>query len=453
MPHRRAVHAAIAAALLALPLASPCAGGTLPLPATGSNPPAGPVTVEATGRGETARAARQDAIVAALRQIVGEYIEADVQLADEEVVRNEILSFSNAGGVRSEQVGEPRVVGDEFEVVMRVTVEPRPLVERVRGTATAEARLDGAALAAELAAAKDDFAAKQRVLEKLFENLPDAFMTIRIVDSEGKDTRGFDRKLVRMDRASGQATIVLPIVLGFDAKAWREQVYPAIEQVLVAAADARLESAQVFERTASAQIPLTGTPTSLSTRVSRVPQIAPNKEAIFLLRENLGRGRQLVFDMYTFEQGLLPFVDRRAPAAPRLRFPARTLRVRFADSDGSVVDGGDLRLAADIFKRPANTFMLASVTEPFGPPLFVTPTDHGGPGRSDGVVPWLAAPTALDSGMSRLYLSPMWMHIPVDNPSNPTSFSPELILQAVFTLPIGDLEQIERITAELVRTP
>lgn len=118
----------------------------LSLPAAAQ--PARPVTVEATGRGGNAREARQDAIVAALRQIVGEYIEADVQLADEEVVRNEILSFSNAAGVQSEQIGEPRLVGDEVEVTMKVTVEPRPLVERVRGAAKAGACLDGAALAA-----------------------------------------------------------------------------------------------------------------------------------------------------------------------------------------------------------------------------------------------------------------------------------------------------------------
>lgn len=57
------------------------------------------------------------------------------------------------------------------------------------------------------------------------------------------------------------------------------------------------------------------------------------------------------------------------------------------------------------------------------------------------------------NSMSRLYRSPMLMHMPSLTQNNPTSFSPELILQAVFTLPIDDLEQIERITAELVRTP
>jgi len=452
MPSRRAVHAAIAAALLALPLASPCAGGTLPLPATGSNPPAGPVTVEATGRGETARAARQDAIVAALRQIVGEYIEADVQLADEEVVRNEILSFSNAGGVRSEQVGETRVVGDEFEVVMRVTVEPRPLVERVRGTATAEARLDGAALAAELAAAKDDFAAKQRVLEKLFENLPDAFMTIRIVDSEGKDTRGFDRKLVRIDRASGQATIVLPIVLGFDAKAWREQVYPAIEQVLVAAAESRLESAQVVERSDSRQVPLTGASTQIAGRASRLPQVEAGREAVFLLREAMGRGRQMVFDMYTFEQGLLPFVERRPGWQPQLRFPARTLRLRLFDRDGDSVDGRDLTLAGR-FLNQQGVFAIASEATPFGSgdaPSFATPVEFA---SLVGVSPWLAVPNCGATGWGRIYLAPFWMHCDDTIGIHPTSFSPELIVRAVITLPIGDLEQIERITAELVRAP
>lgn len=284
----------------------------LALPAVAQ--PAKPVTVEATGRGGNAREARQDAIVAALRQIVGEYIEADVQLADEEVVRNEILSFSNAAGVQSEQVGEPRLVGDEVEVTMRVTVEPRPLVERVKGAAKAGARLDGAALAAELAAAKDDFAAKKRVLEKLFENLPDAFMTIRIVDSEGKDTNGIDRKLVEIDRQSGEATIKIPVVLGFDLAVWRNSVYPALDQVLTAAASRKVEGGQIVDRNDKAttyRVPHTGTAMipSPTIRAWRPPE--PDQVVIALLRENLGRGRQLTFDLFEMDTDLVPYVKAR----------------------------------------------------------------------------------------------------------------------------------------------
>jgi hypothetical protein len=242
-------HVLCAAVVAALPWClMPSVEARSPEPLSSPAHQSGPVTQEATGRGASAAEARKEAIVAALRKIVGEYVEADVQLADDEVVKNEILSFSNAGGVKSEQVGEPRMVGDEVEITMRVTVEPKPLVARVKGAAKAGARLDGPALAAEIAAAKDDYEAKKRVLDKAFANLPDAFMTIRIVDSEGKDTTGIDRKLVTVDKKTGEATITIPVVLGFDLAVWKNNVYPALDEVLTAAAKRKIVDGLILDR-------------------------------------------------------------------------------------------------------------------------------------------------------------------------------------------------------------
>ncbi len=174
----------------------------------------GPVTVEATGRGESPKEARKEAIVAALRQIVGEYVEADVVIANDEVVKNEILSFSNAGGVKSEQVGQPRFVeGDLVEVTMRVTIDPKPLVARVKGVAKAGARLDGAALAAEIAAAKDDYEAKKRVLDKAFANLPASIMTVKVLDADGSPSEGLDRRLVDREAGPGRVALNVPVRL------------------------------------------------------------------------------------------------------------------------------------------------------------------------------------------------------------------------------------------------
>ena len=217
-----------------------------------ASPQDGPVTVEATGRGESPKEARKEAIVAALRQIVGEYVEADVVIANDEVVKNEILSFSNAGGVKSEQVGQPRFVeGDLVEVTMRVTVEPKPLVARVKGAAKAGARLDGAALAAEIAAAKDDYEAKKRVLDKAFANLPASIMTVKVLDADGSPSEGLDRRLVDREAGPGRVALNVPVRLAFDETAWNDSVRRSLGQVLEAASDRASQSSLTLRGTSA----------------------------------------------------------------------------------------------------------------------------------------------------------------------------------------------------------
>jgi len=396
----------------------------------------GEVTVEATARGASASEARKEAIVAALRKVVGEYVEADVAIADDEVVRNELLSFSNAGGVRSEQVGEARLVGDEVEVTMRVTVKPKPLVARVKGAAKAGAKLDGPALAAEIAAAKDDYEAKKRVLEKAFADLPDAFMTIRIVDSEGKEAQGIDRKLVKADKKTGEATITIPVVLGFDAAVWKNNVRPALHELLTAIAERKVEeglslvhdseswSNNVFKYT---RTPVKGMKIGGESPARR--QLAEENVAVFLEKEDLGRGRQLNFVMYEVAADLLPFFrsERHGQSVlHRFETPARRiLRVRLLDASGELVDGVDVVLNG--FYLPSDLYAQLLGVE--------RPTPYCRPMR-----PLIEA---RGSDFESLYIAPRWMHFDAQQ-------SKDAVIEAMITLPAADLELIEKIEVELI---
>jgi len=393
----------------------------------------GPVTVEATARGPSAAEARKAAIVAALRKVVGEYVEADVVIANDEVVKDEILSFSNAGGVESEQVGEPKLVGDEVEVTMRVTVEPKPLVARVKGAAKAGAKLDGAALAAEIAAAKDDYKAKTRVLEKAFAELPDAFMTIRIVDSEGNDTTGIDRELVEIDRGTGNATITIPIVLGFDKGVWRNVVHPALDQVLTAAADRKVVDGLIVDRNKDRESPrvrFTGRRTTGRPQFRSRPWRTPGSFTVALMRENLGRGRQFNFDLYEFSE-LEDLAFQGTSLSPR------RLRVRLMDDEGDAVDGKDLELGAwpdelsEMRRSPKNFGVQAA---------FQSVTRSSTIPREEQFIPFRGLSAAAGAN---LRFAPLWF--------NEELWLPELPIVATFSLPEDDLELIERIEVELIR--
>jgi hypothetical protein len=427
----------VALATLSLSLAVDPAVSAVP---TGSLAPHaaqnGPVTVEATARGPSAAEARKAAIVAALRKVVGEYVEADVVIANDEVVKDEILSFSNAGGVESEQVGEPKLVGDEVEVTMRVTVEPKPLVARVKGAAKAGAKLDGAALAAEIAAAKDDYKAKKRVLEKAFAELPDAFMTIRIVDSEGNDTTGIDRELVEIDRGTGNATITIPIVLGFDKGVWRNVVHPALDQVLTAAADRKVVDGLIVDRRKDMESPrvrFTGRRTTLEPQPRSRPWQTRDSFTVALMRENLGRGRQFNFDLYEFSEAedlpLFRWSDDGNPRFTESSVTPRRLRVRLIDDEGDAVDGKDVELVGfnDGVKQFGTQADPQSVLEGsyFGP-IFLAP---------------FATYKASRGG--QVQVAPLWF--------DSSLWLPELPILVRFSLPEDDLELIERIEVELIR--
>ena len=406
----------------------------------------GPVTVEATGRGESLREARKEAIAAALRKVVGEYVEADVVIANDEVVKNEILSFSNAGGVKSEQVGDPEFVGEEVEVTMRVTVDPKPLVARVKGAAKAGAKLDGAALAAEIAAAKDDYEATRKVVQKVFAELPDAFMTIRIVDREGNDTAGFDRSLVQRDRLNGVASVTIPIVLGFDRERWRDNVRPALDQVLEAAADRTIRGVGTWvhdpDDWGQGRFKFSSAPIkAMKWRTSPLQSGRPSNGDVMLCleRDDLGRGRQVTFDGYLLPSDLIPCCSPVQFAGGRTSMvfaglPARVLQVRLLDGEGGVIDGMDLPLS-DLGRftlphKPGSTG-LAGV-EPANPHIGVlTPMFGGSLGR------------AVDGDFGPILVAPKWL--------NGKQFATEAVVETSFTLPLDDLELIERIEVELIR--
>jgi hypothetical protein len=438
----------------------------------------GPVTVEATGRGESPKEARKEAIVAALRQIVGEYVEADVVIANDEIVKNEILSFSNAGGVKSEQVGEPRVVGDFVEITMRVTVNPQPLVARVNERAKSSAMLDGAALAAEVSIAKGDFLAKKRVFEKAFANLPDSLLSVELFDSQGQPVNGFDRRWVSADPATGGIRVIILVAVAFDQERWRENVRPALATVLAAASRQRIESAAVLVRGANGPAEL-GMQVSYQCRTEKSLAVPKGQEAVLLLREVLGGGRSFAFDGYVLEPGLLPFVQRRKATALEaangmsrweLAFPPRTIRVRLRSKDGESIEGADVRLSGD-WGQQTNVFMPRSNgAGQAAVPQFLSYIEQlnqfDSPARVNPmyVSPFLALPRAQQgfgapnvSWSGAVFVAPFWMwtgggFTGSDNESAPTALSNKFIVPVSIGLDEESLERVAEVTVELVES-
>jgi len=158
-----------------------------------------------------------------------------------------------------------------------------------------------------------------------------------------------------------------------------------------------------------------------------------------LERDDLGRGRQVTFDGYLLPSDLIPCCSPVQFAGGRTSMvfaglPPRVLQVRLLDGEGGVIDGMDLPLS-DLGRftlphKPGSTG-LAGV-EPANPHIGVlTPMFGGSLGR------------AVDGDFGPILVAPKWL--------NGKQFATEAVVETSFTLPLDDLELIERIEVELIR--
>jgi len=190
-----------------------------------------PITVEARGLGANPLEARKDAIANALRQVVGEYIEADTVIENEEIVTDTITAFTNSGDVISE-VLDRGFEGDNVWVVCKVTIVPSQIVGKIRDAALSAVNIDGEALAAELEANHDNIKLQKDTLHNLFSGLAPRLLIARIVDRSGNPI--LDGRVPKDDIKMGDESVVfaLNIEVYYDLQTYYERVYPNLNKVL-----------------------------------------------------------------------------------------------------------------------------------------------------------------------------------------------------------------------------
>ncbi len=88
------------------------------------------ITVESRGSGESRLEARKDAIVNALRKAVGEYVESEIIIENEDIVTDSIMAFSNAESIVSSVV-DSGFEGDDIWMICKVTIEPAKLIQAI----------------------------------------------------------------------------------------------------------------------------------------------------------------------------------------------------------------------------------------------------------------------------------------------------------------------------------
>lgn len=415
----------------------------------------GPETVESKGRATTLQAAREEAVLAAMRKLVGDRLQKE---GDE--ARRHLLALAKTIYVTTETIGTPKfVAGGQMEVTVRVTMDLADLERGLSESSDVAAPEDTAPpaspqstppasstpkpasstgdLAARIAEAKGNYDATKTLMAKVMSGLPDSMITLRVVDADGKTTTSPDPRLIELDRASGKATLTIPVIVGFDLEAWDRSVHPMLEQLLGGLADRVLVDGEIVDRGSISSpdiesVPYTGSKTITYSQIRDVRDLettiasAKGRQFVALLRENLGRGRQLNFNLYEFEEGLIPYLRPSRSGGVALSFPPRTLRVRLLDSSGNSFDGRDIELSRGnaVGEDAFGWTMSKSALRPFVEQQ------------------WLSgAPSRL------VQIAPMW--IPVGGFGNPLA-APELAIEFKFAMDESDAADVKTVQIELL---
>jgi len=99
-------------------------------------------TVVAEGVGLTPDEALKDAFRAAVRQVVGEVVDAETLVKDDQLVRDQVLTYSDAYIPKHTKVSE-RSEGGLFRVTIRAVVERRKLVVKLKAANVSVNDVDG----------------------------------------------------------------------------------------------------------------------------------------------------------------------------------------------------------------------------------------------------------------------------------------------------------------------
>ena len=354
-----------------------------------------PITINATGRGGSIGEARKDAIMNALREVVGEYIEADTVIENEEVVNETITAFSNAESVTSKVIDQ-RFEGDEIVVECEVTIVPAQIVGRIQDAALSAVNIDGESLAAELAANQDNVQLQAETLDRLFKGLAPRLLVARLVDRNGKRIKDGRPPKDDIKMVGDNVLIALNIQIYYDLETYYEKVYPNLEKVLRAVALKSLpaevnsgsnDKAYVEEERQA----FTAYPTierRWSTRSSQLgakqgalqvqlEQPNPQQFVVFLSRSRDKYGMQEGFDAFVLNADLIePFVKWQSNSNNSDPYDERNslphLRVVLESSSGNVLMQDEVSL----FKRtlwgderyPKGNKDPIPFSEPFGRP-------------------------------------------------------------------------------------
>ncbi|MBM3836138.1 MAG: hypothetical protein FJ403_23330 [Verrucomicrobia bacterium] len=193
--------------------------------------------VVATGVGVDADKSLRNAFRNAVEQAVGLIVDAETVVKNEDVIKDQILTYSDGFVEKFDRVKEGKRDDGLYEVKIKAVVKRRQLIEKLKEEKISVAKIEGESLFAEVVTKLDAEKNAAKLLEKALDGLPVNILTATVADPKPR--------IVQKNDAGVKA--MWTVVVGFDYKAYQENVLPKLREILDATAK-RKSNSEITER-------------------------------------------------------------------------------------------------------------------------------------------------------------------------------------------------------------
>lgn len=144
------------------------------------------INVEATGQGSTFEQAKSEALREAVTKAYGEAIASQMQVTNDRITRDEIISYSS-GYVDKYEVLEQSKTENQVKVKLLVYVSDSKLAHRLLGRSEGDGKIDGSRLSTQVETLADSERHKQELIGILLDEYPKRAYALTI--GKAKSTR------------------------------------------------------------------------------------------------------------------------------------------------------------------------------------------------------------------------------------------------------------------------
>lgn len=168
------------------------------------------VDVVSTGHGLSVREATKAALRSAVEQVVCTMVDATTLVENDQLIEDEILTYSAGMVTACKVIGEPKKSADGlYAVKVKATVKKGRLEEKLRGASAVNVALDGADLFARMTAAQDNLADAEAMIKAVLAKHVACVVAEVVPGKDGKSPIDLDPKTgevfanirVRIDQA------------------------------------------------------------------------------------------------------------------------------------------------------------------------------------------------------------------------------------------------------------
>lgn len=180
------------------------------------------ITVVVSGIGVDEEGALRNAWSNAVRQAVGSLISSETLVQNDQVIKDEVLVYSDGLVVKTERLSGGKRDDGLFEVSIRALVETKKLQERLEGAKITVSNVDATSAVAEIVTTQEKRAAAAEMVSKAMEGFPESLLEVKVASIEPKVE----------DIGNGKVEATWPILVSFRRDLYYDVFVPKMTAVL-----------------------------------------------------------------------------------------------------------------------------------------------------------------------------------------------------------------------------